>query len=260
MKNQPASILISASRLNLYEATVAVEYHIQQLCEKGTRPILEQRGGMFLSDSNYTNAIRQGLGSARASRKQQEEFLRRPRDFELRLQTMYRRGGWFGIGRGNHPSHYEAFATSTCASCGGQIIWKSMGCDLEQEKVCKNCGALARVLDKQPPIQPHEYGDKESGERDGDKCKLRKVCRVCGHEQVLYFKHTYPGEDGMIEGWKYVQENSCEQFRKCIECGKTESRIEHAGEWSGEVSCVVDGMIFYTYERTCIRCGTIETR
>lgn len=260
MKDEFVKIYVRA--FSLYEATVAVEYHVQELCKQGVRPILwEPRGRentIDLKYADYQNAVQNGLVPAKVSRKQQEEFLQRPRDFRLWQQKIKRRG-LFGLGKCEY--RYQVLATDTCAACGGTLIWmwRPGNCGLPSQKICKNCDAPARVLEKEPPLQDHQYGNQVVE----DGCKRKRVCCGCGHEKMMDSVHTYNisgyrDENGKKPDWEYLKVDSCVQVRKCLLCGETESRTEHAGKWlpKSSTSTVENGKLVCIWvTETCSRCG-----
>jgi hypothetical protein len=253
----PVGIYIEAP--GLYEATVAVEYHIRELNRQGIRPIIGSSSGANLDSATYQKAIESGLAPARVTQQQKEDFLQRPRVFGLR-EKGFRKNGILGLGR---LYSYEVYATDICASCGGKLYWKHTGCEQADEKICDKCGSPARILEKQPSVEKHRF-ERVVIKNGPDSCRIKKVCRSCGYEECTEdYGHTYPVDEfGREIVWEYVDAESCEQVRKCLVCGFVESRTEHDGEWvhvpgSNYVS---DGVVVSTEHQTCTRCGTLETR
>lgn len=85
----------------------------------------------------------------------------------------------------------------------------------------------------------------------------RKTCtssRTCTKEHCDYCRETKEAHD--FDDWQFIQSDSCEQYRKCKNCRKTESRtVEHRfGDWKyHNANCC-------EMRRVCKHCGHPEFR
>ena len=91
-------------------------------------------------------------------------------------------------------------------------------------------------------------------ERDGNSCRFVRRCRkypVCDYCFEEKIEHQFSDAD-----WKYDSDASCQQSRRCRQCGKQETRVAACdfGKWE----YVHNGSC--RQYRKCKRCGKVEFR